>query len=65
MEKKTFNIVVPKHKAHEVKSMFMDITGKWPFSTEYWDDIYVQVELTEEERKVADRNLEMILQKAR
>ena len=61
METKKYNIVVPKHKAHEVKSMFMEITGRWPFSTEYWDEIYVQTEMTEEQKDRANRCLEMIL----
>lgn len=59
--KKTYNIIVPKHKAHEVKSMFMDITGTWPFSSEYGDDIYVQTEMTDDEVAKADHILEMIL----
>ena len=60
-EKKKFHIVVPRHKAHEVKSMMMEVTGKWPFSTEYYEDIYIQNELTEHEREVIDHRLEMIL----
>ena len=61
METKKYSIVVPKHKAHEVKSMFMEITGRWPFSTEYWDEIYVQTEMTEEQKDRANHCLEMIL----
>ena len=61
MERKTRHVVVPRHKAHEVKSMMMDITGQWPFSTEYGDDIYVQTEMTDEEAARADHRLEMIL----
>ena len=60
-ERKTYNVVVPKHKAHEVKSMMMEITGKWPFSTEYYDEIYIQNELTEHEKEIIDHRLEMIL----
>ena len=61
MGTKKYNIVVPRHKAHEVKSMFMELTGKYPFSTEYWDDIYIQTELTDEQKEQADIRLEMIL----
>jgi hypothetical protein len=59
--KKTRNIIVPKHKAKEVKELLCEITGTWPFSTEYGDDIYVQTEMTDEEVARADHRLEMIL----
>lgn len=61
MEKKTRHIVVPKHKANAVKEMLCEITGVWPFSSEYGDDIYVQTEMTDEEVAQADHRLEMIL----
>lgn len=61
MEKRIRNIVVPKHKAKEVKELLCEITGIWPFSSEYGDDIYVQTEMTDEEVAQADHRLEMIL----
>lgn len=61
MERKKMHIVVPKHKAKEVKELMCEVTGTWPFSTEYGDDIYVQTEMTDEEVAKADHCLEMIL----
>lgn len=61
MESKKYNIVVPKHKAKEVKELLCDVTGRWPFSTEYWDEIYIQAEMTEAQKARADHGLAMIL----
>lgn len=54
METRTMNVVLPKEMAACFKGYVYFLTGSKPFSTEYWDEIYIQADLTQKQVELCD-----------
>lgn len=56
-EKKKFNVIVTKEESEELKEYCIKHGIKW-FRTEYYEKIYFEVVVNEEEKEMIDHVLE-------